>query len=363
MKEVRGDVYGEEREGKEGYKRVLWNCLNRYYKVGTGEGCGGKGLTLFVAHANGFPKEIWEPTLRYLLATSADMIDEIWVWESVQHGDSALVNGARLSCLFDWMDNARDILNFFTFFVPSKASSSVLPLHLPRVPAAESEQRQLHGLPGRTIVAIGHSYGGCTSTLAALTNPKLFSSLILVDPVLVKPLRPTDPKGHTDGFILGALSRREVWSSKEEALDLFKKSPFFSAWHPEAIKVYVECGLYDTTDPQTGRPITQLKMPGLQEAVVFVEIHTESEVYHRVKDLDVNITLRWVMPGVEDPGEFGPPQQRVWLRPTNTSNIRISNAGHLIVQEVPQELANDISGFLQIKYPFMRKDKRERSKL
>ncbi|PFH47153.1 hypothetical protein AMATHDRAFT_7027 [Amanita thiersii Skay4041] len=264
------------------------------------------------------------------------------------------------------MDNARDILNFFTFFVPSKASSSVLPLHLPRVPAAESEQRQLHGLPGRTIVAIGHSYGGCTSTLAALTNPKLLSSLILVDPVLVKPLRPTDSRRHTDGLTLGALSRREVWNSKEEALNLFKKSPFFSAWHPEVLKLYVECGLYDTTDSQTGRPITRLKMPGLQEAVVFVEIHTENEVYHRVRDLDVNITLRWVMPGKAGAGEFGPPgstQQRVWLRPTNASNIRIPNAGHLIAQEAPQELANDISGFLQVKYPFVRKDRMEKSRL
>ena len=41
-------------EGKTGYERVLWNCVNRYYRV---EGKG-EGLTLFFAHANGFPKEV-----------------------------------------------------------------------------------------------------------------------------------------------------------------------------------------------------------------------------------------------------------------------------------------------------------------
>lgn len=38
-----------------GNKVVLWNCVNRYVKKGLG---GGKGLTLFFAHANGFYKEV-----------------------------------------------------------------------------------------------------------------------------------------------------------------------------------------------------------------------------------------------------------------------------------------------------------------
>jgi len=42
-----------------GHERVLWNCVNRYYRVDSGRGkTGGKGLTLFFAHANGFPKEV-----------------------------------------------------------------------------------------------------------------------------------------------------------------------------------------------------------------------------------------------------------------------------------------------------------------
>jgi hypothetical protein len=46
---VRGELGGERSE------KPLWNCVNRYVKrVQDGR----KGLTLFLAHANGFPKEV-----------------------------------------------------------------------------------------------------------------------------------------------------------------------------------------------------------------------------------------------------------------------------------------------------------------
>lgn len=42
----------------DGYPRILWNCVNRYVKNGLNEKQGGTGVTLFFAHANGFPKEV-----------------------------------------------------------------------------------------------------------------------------------------------------------------------------------------------------------------------------------------------------------------------------------------------------------------
>jgi hypothetical protein len=39
----------------EGSRQLLWNCVNRYVKNGMNEQ---GGLTLFFAHANGFPKEV-----------------------------------------------------------------------------------------------------------------------------------------------------------------------------------------------------------------------------------------------------------------------------------------------------------------
>ena len=49
----------KDADSSVGYKRVLWNCVNRYYRIDSGRRrTHGRGLTLFIAHANGFPKEV-----------------------------------------------------------------------------------------------------------------------------------------------------------------------------------------------------------------------------------------------------------------------------------------------------------------
>ncbi|KAF8065184.1 Alpha/Beta hydrolase protein [Lyophyllum atratum] len=341
-----------------GSQQVLWNCANRYVRQGL-DGTRAKGVTLFFAHANGFPKEIWEPVLQHLLSSpAASAIDEVWTWESVQHGDAFLINGDKIGGVFDWADNARDILNFLIYYLPSVSSSSPLPCNLARLPIDESEYRKGNPFRNRTFVAVGHSYGGCTSTLAALTHPKLFSSICLVDPVIVKPTGHLIHKSeHADRLVQGAILRRETWSSREEALRVLSQSPFFGAWDPAVLKVYLECGTYETVDPLSGKPVIRLKMPGIQEAIVFSETHTEYEVFERLPTLDERIELRWVMPGKPGAGEFGPPgatSERVWIRPKNASNIRVPNAGHLIPQEAPQMLARDIQEFIERRYISLR---------
>jgi hypothetical protein len=82
----------------DGHPRVLWNCLNRYVRQGLDESSS-TGITLFLAHATGFPKEIWEPTLGHLLSSQdvVGLVDEIWSWEAVQHGDAGLINASSLT--------------------------------------------------------------------------------------------------------------------------------------------------------------------------------------------------------------------------------------------------------------------------
>jgi hypothetical protein len=44
--------------------------------------------------------QIWEPTLRHLLSSSAGtLVDEVWTWEAVQHGDACMINHDALSGL------------------------------------------------------------------------------------------------------------------------------------------------------------------------------------------------------------------------------------------------------------------------
>jgi hypothetical protein len=49
--------------GGDGYswvtdERLLWNCVNRYVKKDKEDKVRTKGITLFLVHATGFPKEV-----------------------------------------------------------------------------------------------------------------------------------------------------------------------------------------------------------------------------------------------------------------------------------------------------------------
>ena len=158
-----------------------------------------------------------------------------------------------------------------------------------------------------------------------------------------------DLKPYLTPFIQGALSRRETWSSRQvdiilllspsfykhsnrqEALDSFLKSPFFQAWDPAVLKIYVECGIYLTKD-EHGKEVAKLKMPGILEAVNFSHLVTTFEVYERLANLDERIAIRWLMPSKPDAPEFGSgtTRYRVWVRPKNSTNMRILGGGHLV---------------------------------
>lgn len=82
---------------------------------------------------------------------------------STFHGQSVSTN-AGPSDVDEWLDNGRDIINFLTYYLPDTIgySGDELPTHLPLIPQEISGAREKAGLANRTLVAIGHSFGGCT---------------------------------------------------------------------------------------------------------------------------------------------------------------------------------------------------------
>ncbi|TDL19494.1 alpha/beta-hydrolase [Rickenella mellea] len=355
---VRGEDCGGSME--EEPSRVLWNVVNRYVKLGKSRNIrrGTKDITLLLTHPTGFPKEIWEPFIQQLthaLLPSDVCVAEIWSLEAVQHGDAALLNEGHLGDLYDWADNSRDILNFLLNYLPdirdphlSSSNSSRCPAHLPRLSDEVVSKRRSGGFDDRILVAIGHSFGGCTATLAALTHPSLFSSLILVDPVITAPwiVRAT----HLKTMVLGAIRRRAVWDSREEARRLFAANPFFAAWDPKVLDTYVEHGLVQDVANEK----FVLKTPARQEGVCFTEVRVGCEVFELLPTLDPRIEVRWILAGkdleMSVTGDVQTTAELVWRRPMNASNVRIGSSGHLVAQEAPAELARDVCDFMTRKY-------------
>ncbi|KAI0752708.1 alpha/beta-hydrolase [Daedaleopsis nitida] len=328
-------------------RKPMWNCVNRYVRKGTNTRM---GVTLFMSHANGFPKEIWEPGLERLFAEYESqgnyMIDEIWSWEAANHGDSALLNRDTLGGIYDWRDNSRDILHFLLHYLPVSASGESLPTHLPRVSDSEAESRKARGLASRTLVAVGHSFGGATVTRAAIDYPQLLKSLFMLDAMI----RPMLHEGHTttEGIktlVRGAIQRRDGWPSRAEAHKAFATTPFFQAWDPKALAIYVECGLYDAADGQV-----RLKMPGVQEAACFSEEYATFETFELLAKLDESVETRWVIADKLKASEKDDRRMLAWRRPVNSSHVRLLDSGHLIVQEAPKEFARELHEFLGPRY-------------
>jgi len=323
--------------------RVLWSVLNRYVRAGT---TGGGGLTLLLLYGNGLHKETSESTLRHLFQASDDednryRIDEVWALDAVQQGDSGLVNAERLGALFTWRDHARDILNFILHFLPEKVTSSALPTRLPRIPLQVSEAREKRGLSDRQLVVIGHSFSGCATVLAAQSNPAPFSGLVLVDPVIVPSSFPQTERIRQ--LIGNALTRRSVWPSRDEAYSLMRKSSFFGSWDPDVLRDYVD---YALVEDSGGR--VRIKCTNIQEAAVYADSDRRNEAWSALRQIDKRIAMKWILPSYETSivQSYELAQEAVWRRPENATNAVISTGAHLLIQDSPRQVAQEVHKFL-----------------
>ncbi|KAH9988077.1 Alpha/beta hydrolase family-domain-containing protein [Russula compacta] len=319
---------------------VLWSVLNRYVRTSSGG-----GLTLLLLHPNGLHKETFEPTLHHLLQAADEdkqyQIDEVWALDAVQHGDSGLVNAQDLGALFIWSDHARDILNFILHFLPEIVTPSALPTHLAKVPIEVSKARERRGFTNRKLIVVGHSFSGCAAVLAAHSSPAPFSGLVLVDPVIMPPSLDRDEVLRQ--LIVGALARRSIWPSREEAYSLLSKSPFFGAWDPGVLKNYVNYALVEDSSGQVS-----LKCTNVQEAVVFADGIRSKEAWSALPQVDNRIAIKWLVPSCEESvlQSYELVQEAVWRRPENATNTVVSKAAHLVTQDSPRQVAQGLHDFL-----------------
>lgn len=168
---------------------------------------GGDGPPLLFAHATGFHGHVWTP----LFASLRDSFHG-YTFDERGHGDSTSPAGRD----FDWRGFADDVLAVVDAFALDRP------------------------------FAVGHSGGGAAILLAEITRPGTFRSLYCFEPIVFPPGAVLP---HADNPLsLGALRRREVFPSKEEAFANFSAKPPFSVLHPDALRAYVDWGFDDQPD-------------------------------------------------------------------------------------------------------------------
>ncbi|OJK03199.1 hypothetical protein ASPACDRAFT_1886201 [Aspergillus aculeatus ATCC 16872] len=168
-------------------------------------------ITIIKAHANGFPK---------VLRSHKRRIRSIWIADVAHQGQSGILNEAFIGHDPDWFDHGRDLLSIINHF-----------------------QDQIP----RPLIGIGHSMGGMQ--LSSLTDaPIVIRRSCLTDPVIQR-----ENPGRK--YAEASTYRRDLWPSRQQAIEKFQTSPFYQAWDPRVFAKWIQYGLRDLPTPQY--PITK----------------------------------------------------------------------------------------------------------
>ncbi|KAF2717928.1 prolyl aminopeptidase-like protein [Polychaeton citri CBS 116435] len=169
-------------------------------------------VTVIGFHANAFHKEIYEPFWADLHACMRNnygvLIGSIWIADQAFMGQSAVLNEGKLGNDPHWFDHARDVLNMVNTFRKEMT---------------------------RPIVGVGHSMGGAQAVAVAHYHPRLFTSLVLIDPPM------TGAWVRTTGLIIQVTVDKPQWfPSQQAAMEATRKNPFFKRWDKRAVQRYCE---------------------------------------------------------------------------------------------------------------------------
>ncbi|PVI08472.1 hypothetical protein DM02DRAFT_665806 [Periconia macrospinosa] len=199
-------------------------------------------ITIIAAHANAFPKELYEPLWDDLLKISKQQnfgIRGIWIADVAHQGQSGILNEDKLGNDPAWLDHSRDLLHMVNTF------RAQMP---------------------RPIIGIGHSMGGAQLTYLALIHPRLFETLVLIDPVLQKEVNFSGNVSPADA----SANRRDRWPSREEAAKGMLRNKFYQAWDRRVFDRWIQFGLRDlptelypdeSSSPSSSNPTASTALP------------------------------------------------------------------------------------------------------
>ncbi|KAJ2230716.1 hypothetical protein H4R99_006083 [Coemansia sp. RSA 1722] len=275
---------------------------------------GSKRLTLLLAHANGFHKEMWEPTLERLftLQNSIWSIDKAIAIDGYNHGDSAILNRQLIAQedFSPWFMHARDILTV----------------------VKQLRQQDSGSDSPQCIVGIGHSWGAASLLLSEIMSPLTFSSLIITDPVLF-------PKVTWNReFSKMTLKRRWQWKNVDEAKSYFEPHPFFGVWDKRCLDLHIKYGLEQVDDQLV------LKCRPNNEAAVFSGAAYASPYatrnLWRVRCPTAFLTGE---KSQQSPAEY---IKQITATMVDCRHTVLDGLGHLLVQENPDRAADNYAELL-----------------
>ena len=267
---------------------------------------GGSGRQIHFLHANGFCAGTYAPFLNHLTGTYRVLASDVR-----GHGDSTFPQPGTIR---SWEVFAEDL--------KAVVEEAMEP----------------------PVVGMGHSLGAVTTCIAAARYPKLFSTIVLLDPVFLTDsirwrfallrwlgLRRWLPKARV------ARQRKRSFASKQSALKRFVAGRgIFKSWSEEFIEAYMECGLLQHD---------------ADKAILRCDPELEAQIFESVP-LDVWKTVARVKCPIlavrgEKSDTFRPESaSRLEQVAANARVVTQPEAGHFLPMEKPAMAAATIAGFI-----------------
>ncbi|KAL5045010.1 hypothetical protein BDW71DRAFT_215422 [Aspergillus fruticulosus] len=213
---------------------------------------GRDGVTIIAGHANGIPKECYEPLWEDLLSATSVKISSIWFADCAHQGASGVLNEHVLGDDPNWFDHSRDLLLMVNHF------------------------RDLIRPP---IVGIAHSFSCAQFVHLSIMHPRLFHTLVFVEP-MIQVESPSKAGGPSPA--LWTSTRPDLWPSRQDAETYIRGNPFWRRWDARSVDQYVRFGLrpvptalYPTCTSET-RAVT-LTTQKAQEAWTYLRLNANTD--------------------------------------------------------------------------------------
>jgi pimeloyl-ACP methyl ester carboxylesterase len=180
----------------------------------------------------------------------------------------------------------------------------------------------------RGLIGVGHSCGGAVIARACALVPELFSSIILIEPIILPP--PYERANHP--LARAAQRRRDRFASRDAAYERFASGPM-STWQPEALAAYVEFGFVDD-----GNGVAIKCEPGV-EADVFRE-GGNHDTWDLCPDISVPVTI---VAGEMSVTHTPPLLDVLSGQFTHPTMVTVPGTGHFLPMERPDAIAELIA--------------------
>jgi pimeloyl-ACP methyl ester carboxylesterase len=204
----------------------------------------------------------------------------------------------------------------------------------------------LHQYVLTDVIAIGHSFGGVGSLIAATVEPSRFRGLVLLDPTLFTPSRlRLVAIARRFGLmaryplVQGALRRRANFASVDEAYAYWRSKRLFSNWSDETLHLYAE----SMTHPSPNGSGVELTWSPQWEAHYYSLFMTETWRY--IRKLPKSLPVL-VMRGSDSDTFLAPAAEALCAALPQAEYVAIAGHGHLFPQSAPDQTRAAIEGWL-----------------